>query len=65
MKPSIWDMHVHLDFMNDANEIVKEAEELGLGIYGVTVTPQDYKLAIRNIDPRPSLVGSRRPLRSQ
>ena len=49
MKPSIWDMHVHLDFMNDADEIVKEADELGLGLYGVTVAPRDYEAATRNI----------------
>lgn len=49
MKPSIWDMHVHLDFMNDADEIVREADELGLGLYGVTVTPRGYEIAMRNI----------------
>ncbi len=52
MKPTIWDMHVHLDFMNDADEIGKEAEKLGLGLFGVTVTPQGYEIAIRNIRSR-------------
>ena len=49
MKPLIWDMHVHLDFMNDADMIVDEAYELGLGLYAVTVIPRGYEHSIRNI----------------
>lgn len=52
MKPSVWDMHVHLDFMNNADEIVKEAEELGLGLFSVTVTPQGYMYSTRNIEEK-------------
>ena len=38
----LWDMHVHLDFMRNAQEIADEAAELNLGLFGVTVTPQGY-----------------------
>ena len=55
MKPTVWDMHVHLDFMNDANTIVNEADELGIGLYAVTVTPQGYEYSTRNFKRRDNL----------
>ena len=33
------DAHVHLDFMRNAPDVAREAAELGLGLFGVTVTP--------------------------
>ena len=42
MMTEIWDMHIHLDFMRNALEISKEATVSGLGLFGVTVTPQGY-----------------------
>ena len=42
MLPKQWDMHVHLDFMRNAEEIVGSAADLGLGLFAVTVTPQGF-----------------------
>ena len=39
----LWDMHVHLDFMQNPRDIARDAETLGLGMFAVTVTPQDYQ----------------------
>lgn len=39
----LWDMHVHLDFMQNPRDIAREAETLGLGMFAVTVTPQGYQ----------------------
>lgn len=55
MNPTLWDMHVHLDFMHNADEILKAAEELGLGLFGVTVTPQGYEQALKRIPKFPNL----------
>ena len=27
MRPALWDMHVHLDFISNAPEVIREAEE--------------------------------------
>ena len=40
MTPAIWDTHVHLDFMRDAQAVAREAAELGLGLFAVTVRPE-------------------------
>ena len=42
MMTEIWDMHIHLDFMRNALEITKGAAVSGFGLFGVTVTPQGY-----------------------
>ena len=40
MTPAIWDTHVHLDFMRDPQAVAREAAELGLGLFAVTVRPE-------------------------
>ena len=45
MTPTIWDMHVHLDFMHNAQEVAHEAAQLGLGMLAVTVTPEGFRRA--------------------
>lgn len=44
MAVSLWDMHVHLDFMRQPQEVAREAEQLGLGLFACTVTPEGYRL---------------------
>ncbi len=41
--PAIWDTHVHLDFIRDAARVAREAQEMGLGLFAVTVTPDGYE----------------------
>lgn len=41
--PALWDMHLHLDFMQNAADVVREADQLGLGMFAVTVTPEGYE----------------------
>ena len=41
--PTLWDTHVHLDFMRNPREVAREAEALGLGMLAVTVTPEGYE----------------------
>lgn len=41
--PRIWDMHVHLDFMQDMRGVAAEAARLGLGMLAVSVTPAGYR----------------------
>lgn len=43
MTPSLFDMHVHLDFMRDMRAVAHEAEQLGLGLFATTVTPAGYE----------------------
>ena len=43
MTPSLFDMHVHLDFMRDMQAVAHEAEQLGLGLFATTVTPAGYE----------------------
>ena len=43
MTPTIWDMHVHLDFMRDMAGVAAQAEGLGLGMLATTVTPNGYE----------------------
>ena len=45
MALKMWDAHVHLDFMHNAQEVAREAAEIGLGLFGVTVTPCGYEYA--------------------
>ncbi len=45
MALTIWDAHVHLDFMRNAQVVAREAAELGLGLFGVTVTPEGFEHA--------------------
>lgn len=39
----LWDMHVHLDFMREPQAVAQEADELGLGLFAVTVTPAGFE----------------------
>lgn len=41
--PTIWDMHVHLDFAADPPAVAREADELGLGMLACTVSPEGYE----------------------
>lgn len=43
MTPTLWDMHVHLDFMRNRMVVAAEAAALDLGMLAVTVTPQGYR----------------------
>ena len=54
MAPTLYDMHVHLDFMQGASGVVAEAEALGLGMLAVTVTPQGYEQTRRELAEAPS-----------
>ena len=40
MTPELWDMHVHLDFMHDPEEIVREAEAQMLNMAGIEKNPE-------------------------
>lgn len=55
MKPSLWDMHVHLDFMNNAEAVIREAEAIGLGMFAVTVTPQGYEASKQTFPESPNV----------
>ncbi len=52
----LFDMHCHLDFMNDEGigEILRQASGRGIAALSVTVTPQGYERARRLLTP-PSL----------
>lgn len=43
--PTVYDMHVHLDFMQNMKEVASEASSIGLGMLAVTVTPQGFERA--------------------
>ena len=51
----LWDMHVHLDFMRNAPEIIRDAEALGMGLFAVTVTPQGFQRAAHRIPDGPNV----------
>ena len=51
----IWDAHVHLDFMRNAQEVAREAAELGLGLFGVTVMPDGYEHAVEMLKDEPNV----------
>ncbi len=38
----IYDTHMHLDFIGNADEVARDAEEMGMTLFGCTVTPEDY-----------------------
>ena len=42
MKPQLWDMHIHLDFMRNARQVADDVAAVGLGLFAVTVTPQGF-----------------------
>ena len=46
---TLYDMHCHLDFMDDAPKAVAEAR--GIACYSVTVTPRDYERAACMLHP--------------
>lgn len=39
---SLYDAHVHLDYMSNAREVALEARERGIRLFANTVTPQGY-----------------------
>ena len=49
MEQTLWDMHVHLDFMQHPEAVAREAEQLGLGIFACTVTPRGYQRALSEL----------------
>lgn len=49
MTPTLWDMHVHLDFMRDMASVAADAATQGLGLFAVTVTPEGYGRARREL----------------
>ena len=55
MRPALWDMHVHLDFISNAAEVIREAEAAGLGMLAVTVTPQGYEQARQSFPGSPNV----------
>ncbi|WP_139652340.1 TatD family hydrolase [Raoultibacter phocaeensis] len=44
---NLFDMHCHLDFMENAGGAAERAQALGIGCYSVTVTPHDYERVSR------------------
>ena len=55
MTPTLWDMHVHLDFMRAMAGVASEAEELGLGLFATTVTPAGYERAHAALQAAPNV----------
>ena len=55
MALKMWDAHVHLDFMHNAQEVAREAAEIGLGLFGVTVTPRGYEYAAEMLKEEPNV----------
>ena len=49
MKPMMWDMHIHLDFFQNAVQAAEDAAISGLGMFAVTVTPQGYQKITANL----------------
>ena len=43
MTLTMYDMHVHLDFMHDPEKIAVEAATSGLGLFAMTVTPRGFQ----------------------
>ncbi len=54
-EPMLWDMHVHLDFMQDMQAMATKARQLGLGLLAVTVTPEGYIQASQNLSDEPNV----------
>ncbi len=58
MKPTIWDMHIHLDFFQNAQQAAEDAASNGLGMFAVTVTPQGYQNINANLqNPENVIIG--------
>ena len=55
MNPALWDTHIHLDFFHDARETAREAEELGLGMLAMTVTPRDHLRVLPELGDLPNV----------
>lgn len=53
--PLLWDMHCHLDFIRNRRELVARAQELGLGILAVTVTPDGFEGMRRELGHAPNV----------
>lgn len=53
--PTLWDMHVHLDFMQDVHGVAEQAAQQGLGLFAVTVTPQGYEQAAPQLADTPNV----------
>lgn len=49
MTPTLWDMHVHLDFMRDMASVAADAATRDLGLFAVTVMPEGYERARREL----------------
>ena len=55
MTPTLWDMHVHLDFMQDCAQVAASAAELGLGLFATTVTPAGYQRTAHTLSEAPNV----------
>ncbi len=55
MALKMWDAHVHLDFMHNAQAVARESAEIGLGLFGVTVTPREYEYAAEMLKEEPNV----------
>ena len=53
--PTVWDMHVHLDFMRDMRGVARQAQELGLGLFATTVTPAGFMRAHAALQDAPNV----------
>ncbi len=56
MAPSLYDTHVHLDFMQNMEEVATDARTLGLGMLATTVTPQGYEHAQELLGDAPNVL---------
>lgn len=56
MAPSLYDTHVHLDFMQNMEEVAADARTLGLGMLATTVTPQGYEHAQELLGDAPNVL---------
>lgn len=52
---TLWDMHVHLDFVADPQAVAREADELGLGLFACTVAPDGYERMLRLLGDAPGI----------
>lgn len=49
------DMHVHLDLMTNGVEVARAAQDLGMGLFCTTVTPNDAVAALKRFSDYPNV----------
>lgn len=47
MEPKLFDAHVHLDLMSDAEDVARDAAARGLALFDCGVDPRDYDAAVQ------------------